>query len=308
MDSVVVCGTRGCGTRLVNPCGHSFCRAHSPCSVEREGVTFWSRQNCQVCQDLWVQATACDLAAQHQAIGALKSWVLGFSKNRPGPYLDSEISRLVLFPRASRSAVIGYIPSKSELRTAEGSVAGEFLADSPISAEEEEGLLNPQDQVVDPSAALVPQDLDASCSSGGTPGLPVAHSSPQGEMEVELTPALAPPASVQSPTDESASSSLFKVLGISQEDFTGEIHDLVRSLVRDSLWSVLPGPSSESSVATDSSMNQSVESRPSTSRSRSDLFPVEDCPPTTSFNPWRSAELAFFSEDGLFHPEAIATH
>ena len=55
-------------------------------------------------------------------------------------------------------------------------------------------------------------------------------------------------------------------------------------------------------------MNQSVESRPSTSRSRSDLFPVEDCPPTTSFNPWRSAELAFFSEDGLFHPEAKATH
>ena len=165
-----------------------------------------------------MQATGWDLAAQHQAIGGLKSWVLGFSKNRPGPYLDSEISRLVLFPRALRSAVIGYIPSKSEPRTTEGSVAGEFLAESPISAEEEEDLLNPQDQVVDSSAAPVPQNLDATTFSGGVPGLPVAHSSPQGKMEVELMPALAPPASVQSPTDESASSSLFKVLGISREE------------------------------------------------------------------------------------------
>ena len=308
MDSVVVCAAKGCGTRLMNPCGHSLCHTHSLCSVEKEGVTFWSRQNCQVCQNLWAQATGFDLAAQHQAIGALKSWIIGFLKNRPGPYLDSEISRLVLFPRVSRSAVVGYIPPKSEPRSVEGSVAGVFLADSPISAEEEEGLLNPPDHVVDPSAALVPRDLETSSSSGGAPGLPVVHSSPQGEMEVELTPALAQPASVQSPTDKSASSGLLKVLGISREDFADEIQGLVRSLVRDSLRSDLSGHGSVSSLATDAPMDQSLASRPSTSRTRSDLFPVEDCPPTSSHNPWRSAEHAFFSDDGLFHPEVKSTH
>ena len=162
--------------------------------------------------------------------------------------------------------------------------------------------------MVDPSVALVPWDLDASCSSGGAPGLPVAHSSPQGEMEVELMPALALPASVQSPTNESASSGLFKVLGISQEDFAGEIQVLVRSHVCDSLRSDLSGHGSVSSLATDAPMDQSLASRPSTSRTRSDLFPVEDCPPTSTHNPWRSAEHAFFSDDGLFHPEVKSTH
>ena len=57
----------------------------------------------------------------------LKTWVGGFSRNNKGPYLDSGMARLILFPKAQPTAVVGYVPGPSE----------------EVPLEEEEALLNP---------------------------------------------------------------------------------------------------------------------------------------------------------------------
>ena len=43
-------------------------------------------------------------------LSTFRTWVGGFSRNFKGPYLDSELSRLVLFPGTKGSAVGGVGP------------------------------------------------------------------------------------------------------------------------------------------------------------------------------------------------------
>ena len=89
------------------------------------------------------------------ALDSLRTWVGGFSRNSKGPYLDSEISCLVLFPGAKGNAVVGFVPSTRD------------LADN-ASLEDEARLL------------------------GETSTAPYVHSrgEDQSEMEVEASPSV----------------------------------------------------------------------------------------------------------------------
>ena len=83
----------------------------------------------------------------------------GFSRNSKGPYLDSEISRLVLFPGAKGSAVVGFEPSTRA------------PADD-VSLEDEARLLGETS-----TAPSVPSEAED-----------------QAEMEVEASPSVVPEA------------------------------------------------------------------------------------------------------------------
>ena len=101
------CHAEGCGNKVLNPCGHSVCRRHAPCAVRHDEGTYWSREGCGVCSSLWEKCLSSSRDIKKPAVTSLKSWVAGFSRNTKGPYLDSELSRAVLFPGAKDSAVFG---------------------------------------------------------------------------------------------------------------------------------------------------------------------------------------------------------
>ena len=73
--------------------------------------TYWSKEGCEVCSSLWGKCISPSQDVKQPALESLRTWVGGFSRNAKGPYLDSEISQLVLFPGAKGSAVVGYEPS-----------------------------------------------------------------------------------------------------------------------------------------------------------------------------------------------------
>ena len=154
----VICRADGCGNRVANPCGHSVCRRHAPCAVRHSEGTYWSREECDVCSSLWEKCISSSRDVKKPALTSLKSWVAGFSRNTKGPYLDSELSRAVLFPGAKESAVFGY-----------SSPAGEEEQED-VSLEDEDRLLR------EPSAAASVRSEEGSVHS---------------EMEVEPSPSLA---------------------------------------------------------------------------------------------------------------------
>ena len=108
--SALSCKAEGCGNKVRNPCGHSVCRRHAPCAVRHEEGTYWSREGCKVWSALWEKCLSPSQGVKATAVDSLKAWVAGFQRNTKGPYLDSEISRLVLFPGAKGSAVFGFVP------------------------------------------------------------------------------------------------------------------------------------------------------------------------------------------------------
>ena len=117
-----ICRHDGCGTLIRNPHGHSFCRAHAACAVRTDEGFYWCRHDCAVCCSLWEKGTDDrDPQVRGPVLDSLRNWVGGFSKNWKGPYLDSEISRVILFPRAWPSSVVGYVapPREEDLPQAE---------------------------------------------------------------------------------------------------------------------------------------------------------------------------------------------
>ena len=89
MDAKIVCAIQGCGIHLMNPCGHTLCCRDAPCSKGEDGVTYWSRFDCQVCCDLWFATSGSDKVVHDLVVASSRSWVLGFSRNKPSPYLGS---------------------------------------------------------------------------------------------------------------------------------------------------------------------------------------------------------------------------
>ena len=154
----VICRADGCGNRVANPCGHSVCRRHAPCAVRHSEGTYWSREECEVCSSLWEKCLSSSRDIKKPALTSLKSWVAGFSRNTKGPYLDSELSRAILFPGAKESAVFGY-----------SSPAGDEQQDD-VPLEDEDRLLR------EPSSA---------------PSVRSEEGSVHSEMEVEASPSLA---------------------------------------------------------------------------------------------------------------------
>ena len=137
-----------CTIRLQNPCGHDMCHLHAPCSKRLEGKgSYWSRKGCAVCVKAWESVSSAAYPAIMQpALASLRTWVGGFSRNSKGPYLDSDISRSVLFPKARCSAVVGNLPDSMSDLSYEACV-------SPLGEDAEEELLrephSPGCEVVD---------------------------------------------------------------------------------------------------------------------------------------------------------------
>ena len=156
------CQAEGGGNKVSNPCGHSVCRRHAPCAVRHNEGTYWSREECEVCSSLWEKCLSSSRDIKKPAMTSLKSWVAGFSRNTKGPYLDSEISRAILFPGAKESTVFGY----SSLARDE--------QDDDVPLEDEDRLLK------EPSYA---------------PSVRSEEGSVHSEMEVEASPSLAVQAS-----------------------------------------------------------------------------------------------------------------
>ena len=132
----VVCAAEKCTIRVLVPCGHDMCRLHAPCSKRLEGKgSYWSREGCAVCVKAWESVcSAVDPAVVQPALASLRTWVGGFSRNSRGPYLDSDISRSDLFPKARPSAVVGNLPDAMSDLSYEACV-------SPLEEEVEEELL-----------------------------------------------------------------------------------------------------------------------------------------------------------------------
>ena len=105
---VLSCQAEGCVNKIPNPCDHSVCRRHAPCTVRHDEGTYWSREDCEVCSTIWEKCLSSSRDVKKPAVTSLKAWVAGFQRNTKGPYLDSELSRLVLFPTARESAVFGF--------------------------------------------------------------------------------------------------------------------------------------------------------------------------------------------------------
>ena len=92
-----------------------MCRHHVPCSHPHEGKgSYWDRSSCAICTKAWESLTNPDMDAAVYALASLKTWVGGVSRNNKGPYLDSNVSRMVLFPKARPTAVVSYVPGPTK--------------------------------------------------------------------------------------------------------------------------------------------------------------------------------------------------
>ena len=76
--------------------------------------TYWSREACEVFSSSWEKCLSSSQEVKKPALKSLRIWVGGFSRNAKGPYLDSEISRMALFPNAKGNAVVGFVPSTGD--------------------------------------------------------------------------------------------------------------------------------------------------------------------------------------------------
>ena len=161
----VVCAAEKYTIWVLVPYGHDKCRLHAPCSKRLEGKgSYWSREGCDVCAKAWESVcSAVDPAVVQPALASLRTWVGGFSRNSKGPYLDSDISRSVLFPKARSSAVVGNVTESVSELSYEACV-------SPLGEDAEEGLLR------DPS--LLADDDDPMDEAHLPPPSPIDDSQP----------------------------------------------------------------------------------------------------------------------------------
>ena len=146
-----------------------MCRLHAPCSKRLEGKgSHWSREGCAICSRAWESVcNAADPAIVQPALASLRTWVGGFSRNTRGPYLDSDIARSVLFPKARPSAVVGALEDPATETSADVSpdvspVEEEELLQEPSPSADD--IEEPMDQeIVDlpPQAPAVPEPKPA---------------------------------------------------------------------------------------------------------------------------------------------------
>ena len=83
-------------TKRHNLDGHLNCRRHAPCNENKSG--WWSRQNCQVCENLWEQCITGPEDVSSVAKSSLRLWIRGYQKNLAGHYVREEQVKEFLFP------------------------------------------------------------------------------------------------------------------------------------------------------------------------------------------------------------------
>ena len=151
----IVCAFEKCTIRLLNPCGHDMCRIHALCSKWHEGKgSYWSRDDCAICTKAWESVcNAVDPAIIQPALVSLRIWVGGFSRNTQGPYLDFDISRSVLFPKARLTAVVGVHEDASGSTSTETTV--DISADvSPVEKQELHRESSPSEEDIEEVMSL----------------------------------------------------------------------------------------------------------------------------------------------------------
>ena len=259
--SHTTCSSPGCGSKITNPCGHSLCRQHSLCCKKWEGGTFWYRFDCQVCVSFWDSATGRECPEKKSALETLRHWVGGFSKNNKGPYLDTDMSRFVLFPGAKPSSVVD--PSVIQ------AVLGE-----DISPEAEERLLQgSQDQsapstIVEESSQMEVEETHSSHTA--TSSVPSTSQAPSAE------PSFAQTASGLLAQMQSFMTAFQETVKQERAAFQTQSGELKEDIMR----SILPVVSAQASSVT--------------------ALPAADSlPPTAADNPWRVAGGTI--QDGLYH-------
>ena len=97
----VDCEIQGCVTHLKYGCGHSACRRHCTCRLDKIQFTVWWPKDCQVCMELIQLAFERPNVSSDERKMAklfLRTWAKGFAKNNPpnSPYLPSEHLRQLL--------------------------------------------------------------------------------------------------------------------------------------------------------------------------------------------------------------------
>ena len=130
-----MCAAINCSTRVEQPSGHIYCRAHAPCRKPAKLGSYWSPDDCSNCFILYEEVKQGKTSPNYLAAWhSLRLWITGFAKNHNGPYLPNMEARELLFPHASEVKVISAADSLLPVgMTAPGPV--ELQQQAPVSVE-----------------------------------------------------------------------------------------------------------------------------------------------------------------------------